>query len=192
MVFTFHRLRETTRLRINTKLSKSTNEYSNPQEKNFKLFPNEAPLGWKSKERFDYETALTLTILVGLSLLVLNVTLFGILFYRRYRGNTRSNDSEHLCTNEGGLQYSISQTTGSFTTSRNDLPIQQADFQVTELESFQEPTPDIVDQNTSTKTILQRNINSELQTQQLMPPPPMMAVSSSAILQLSPTARGID
>ncbi|KAF2348903.1 Carboxylesterase type B, partial [Trinorchestia longiramus] len=139
----------------------------------------------------DYTTALTLTVAIGLSLLVLNVILFAALLYRRDRtqmGAKITYDSvsvQPLCTVDSGLRGGPSTTQESMTPPGKEVMVPcTADIQVTELRTFPTP-PDIGDRNTEVTSYSsgsggKRHGCSGLQTSQFVPPPPLLTTSTTS------------
>ncbi|XP_018020342.1 uncharacterized protein LOC108676723, partial [Hyalella azteca] len=140
----------------------------------------------------DYTTALTLTVAIGLSLLVLNVMLFAALLYRRERsqmGSKITYDSvsvQPLCTVDSGIRGAPGTTQGSITPPGKEVLVATtctADIQVTELRTFPTP-PDIGDRNTEVTSYTagpgKRNGCSALSTSQFIPPPPLQATSTAS------------
>ena len=137
----------------------------------------------------DYTTALTLTVAIGLSLLVLNVILFAALLYRRDRNqittkiNYDSVSVQPLCTVDSGLRAGSVATQDGMTSPGKDIITCAADIQVTELHTFPTP-PDIGDRNTevtsyTSNTGTKRHGCSGMPTSQFVPPPPLQAGTSS-------------
>ncbi|CAL4079488.1 unnamed protein product, partial [Meganyctiphanes norvegica] len=129
----------------------------------------------------DYTTALTLTVTIGLSLLVLNAILFAALLYRKDRplnsGTKLKYDSvsaQPLCIVDSGMQPTTSSNEGLASPDKpqNSTNI---DLQYTELRTYPSP-PDIGDRpgatfhgSTSMHSILSQPIS------QFIPPPPLQA-----------------
>ena len=130
----------------------------------------------------DYTTALTLTVAIGLSLLVLNVILFAALLYKRERSTIGvkmkydSISAQPLCTVDSGL-HSTPTTRGSITPPLKDLKssCSTSDQQCTELRTFPTP-PDIGDRNTEI-TSHSSNLMSPQSISQFIPPPPLLATT---------------
>lgn len=139
----------------------------------------------------DYTTALTLTVAIGLSLLVLNVILFAALLYRRDRnqmGAKITYDSvsvQPLCTVDSGLRSGSSVIHESLSSPGKEMITTcSEDIQVTELHTFPTP-PDIGDRNTEVTSYTsvsgsKRHGCSGMPTSQFVPPPPLMASTSTA------------
>ncbi|ROT65219.1 putative neuroligin-4, X-linked-like [Penaeus vannamei] len=100
----------------------------------------------------DYTTALTLTVAIGLSLLVLNAILFAALIYRRDRNSLGpkmkydSASAQPLCTVDSGVR-SVSTHEALASPSKDGKSACSVDLQCTELHTFPTP-PDIGDRNT--------------------------------------------
>ncbi|KAK7071526.1 hypothetical protein SK128_005954 [Halocaridina rubra] len=131
----------------------------------------------------DYTTALTLTVAIGLSLLVLNAILFAALIYRRDRNALGSKikydsaSSQPLCTVDSGLR---SQSTHEAMSSpgKEAKATCSIDLQCTELHTFPTP-PDIGDRNTEVAFHTSNSMHSILSqpTSQFIPPPPLLATT---------------
>lgn len=133
----------------------------------------------------DYTTALTLTVAIGLSLLVLNVILFAALLYKRERTNLGpkmkydSVSAQPLCTVDSGLR---STPTPHDTLTPPGKEIQSScsssDPQCTELHTFPTP-PDIGDRNTEVTFHNSSSVHSVLSqpTSQFIPPPPILSTT---------------
>ena len=137
----------------------------------------------------DYTTALTLTVAIGLSLLVLNVILFAALLYRRDRNqlgakiNYDSVSVQPLCTVDSGLRSGSGVGQEGITPPGKEMMTTcTADIQVTELHTFPTP-PDIGDRNTEVTSYTTGSGNkrhgcSGIPTSQFVPPPPLLTSTS--------------
>lgn len=135
----------------------------------------------------DYTTALTLTVAIGLSLLVLNVILFAALLYKRDRTNMVSKmkydsvSAQPLCTVDSGLRTSSRHET--ITPPGKEVQSTcSADPQCTELHTFPSP-PDIVDRNTEVTFLNNSAMHSILSqpTSQFIPPPPLLSTTTPTL-----------
>ena len=134
----------------------------------------------------DYTTALTLTVAIGLSLLVLNIILFAALLYKKDRNSTMQKmkyDSvsvQPLCTVDSGISRANTSVHESITNSGKDAhgSCSTADIQCTELHTFPTP-PDIGDRNTEVTFHSTNSLHSLLNqpTSQFIPPPPLLATT---------------
>ncbi|XP_063609414.1 neuroligin 4-like [Penaeus indicus] len=131
----------------------------------------------------DYTTALTLTVAIGLSLLVLNAILFAALIYRRDRNNLGpkmkydSASAQPLCTVDSGVR-SVSTHEALASPSKDGKSACSVDLQCTELHTFPTP-PDIGDRNTEVTFHTSNSMHSLLSqpTSQFIPPPPLLATT---------------
>ncbi|KAK4311753.1 hypothetical protein Pmani_016767 [Petrolisthes manimaculis] len=133
----------------------------------------------------DYTTALTLTVAIGLSLLVLNAILFAALIYKRDRNSLGpkmkydSASAQPLCTVDSGIRsVSISTHEALASPVKEVKPACSVDLQCTELHTFPTP-PDIGDRNTEVTFHTSNSMHSLLSqpTSQFIPPPPLLATS---------------
>ena len=105
-----------------------------------------------SGQKFDYTTALTLTVAIGLSLLVLNIILFGILLYRREKKHQRTKTSydnlsvQPLCNTDRTVRSSLGCITVDKFQGDSSAICSRSNMQITELDAFKTP-PDIGDRN---------------------------------------------
>nr|XP_027228657.1 neuroligin-4, X-linked-like [Penaeus vannamei] len=131
----------------------------------------------------DYTTALTLTVAIGLSLLVLNAILFAALIYRRDRNSLGpkmkydSASAQPLCTVDSGVR-SVSTHEALASPSKDGKSACSVDLQCTELHTFPTP-PDIGDRNTEVTFHTSNSMHSLLSqpTSQFIPPPPLLATT---------------
>ncbi|XP_064108362.1 neuroligin-1-like [Macrobrachium nipponense] len=131
----------------------------------------------------DYTTALTLTVAIGLSLLVLNAILFAALIYRRDRNSLGpkmkydSASAQPLCTVDSGLR-STSTHEAMSSPAKEVKSTCSIDLQCTELHTFPTP-PDIGDRNTEVTFHTSNSMHSILTqpTSQFIPPPPLLATT---------------
>ena len=138
-----------------------------------------------SDQVLDYTTALTLTVAIGLSLLVLNIILFAALLYRKDRNSViqkmkyDSVSAQPLCTVDSGIRPATS-THENISTSGKDGSgsCSSTNIQCTELHTFPTP-PDIGDRNTEVTFHSSNSLHSLLNqpTSQFIPPPPLLATT---------------
>ncbi|XP_045611935.1 neuroligin-4, X-linked [Procambarus clarkii] len=138
-----------------------------------------APTG----QLLDYTTALTLTVAIGLSLLVLNAILFAALIYKRDRNamgpkiKYDSASAQPLCTVDSGMR-SVSTHEALSSPVKDNKSACNVDLQCTELHTFPTP-PDIGDRNTEVTFHTSNSMHSLLSqpTSQFIPPPPLLATT---------------
>lgn len=144
---------------------------------------SEAATGAPGGQFLDYTTALTLTVAIGLSLLVLNAILFAALIYKRDRNSLGpkmkydSASAQPLCTVDSGMR-SVSTHEALSSPVKEGKQACGVDLQCTELHTFPTP-PDIGDRNTEVTFHTSNSMHSLLSqpTSQFIPPPPLLATT---------------
>lgn len=144
---------------------------------------SEAVTGAPGGQFLDYTTALTLTVAIGLSLLVLNAILFAALIYKRDRNSLGpkikydSASAQPLCTVDSGIR-SVSTHEALSSPVKEGKQACGVDLQCTELHTFPTP-PDIGDRNTEVTFHTSNSMHSILSqpTSQFIPPPPLLATT---------------